>query len=295
MTTRVTDSRSNPNDQIAHAVEVINRSKDRLAVFEAIYFGKQKVKSVAEIAKATSLSPKRVLEEAKKLSSNEIVHQSRQDGGTVYEKDDFYSIQKKKILALVRNPRGLDKLPTKVRPHIRGNLPQVLQVRPKTFSVQQITIDDIDSFRKVRKVHQTGAEPEPMAEARFKRGVKRIIGEAAEFNDWGGERNDLCTTRIKFKGKRRGTAFAFKGKGLKRKLTPALMGKNGDQIQRLFSSPAEVFILQYWFQIEDSVREQMEMAAKIRSWTMCRTIYYCIIDGQDSVRLIKAYPKAFRG
>jgi len=72
------------------------------------------------------------------------------------------------------------------------------------------------------------------------------------------------------------------------------MGKNGDQIQRLFQTAADIFLLQYWSQIDDSVLEQMQMNAKLRSYADGKRIYYGIIDGQDSARLIQAYPKQFK-
>jgi hypothetical protein len=156
-------------------------------------------------------------------------------------------------------------------------------------------VDDIDSFSRVKKINSSLSTPIPMAENRFKNGIIRILKEPGKFKDWGGEKNDLCSTRLRFQGKRRPTAFAFKGKGLvKKKLTPNFMGKNGDQIQRLFQSPAEVFILQYWSQIDDSVVEQMQMAAKVKSYSDGKRIYYGVIDGQDSTRIIQAYPKAFQ-
>ena len=90
------------------------------------------------------------------------------------------------------------------------------------------------------------------------------------------------------------TAFAFKGKGTTGILTPKKMGKKGDQIQRLFKSAAQVFILQYWGQIDESVIEQMIAFAEAKSATEGSTIYYGVIDGDDSNRIIKAYPNAFR-
>ena len=84
------------------------------------------------------------------------------------------------------------------------------------------------------------------------RTVRRSIGETGSFTDWGGERNDLFTSKIHLKGKRRAVAFAFKGPGTSGALTPRKLGKNGDQIQRLFLSPAEVFVIQYHGQIECS-------------------------------------------
>ena len=234
----------------------------------------------------------RVLQEAKKLSSNGVVHQTKSGGETAYGRDDFYAIQKKKILSLVKHPKKLDSFPTKTRPRPLQPNVEIIQVKAQSVKVSQITVDEIDSFSKVSKIGPVAA-PVVMAEKTFKAGVMRILGEKGKFQDWGGERNDLCTTRFRFQGKRRAVAFAFKGKGLKKKLTPALMGKNGDQIQRLFQTPAEIFLLQYWSQIEESVLEQMQMAAKVKSYSDGKRIYYGIIDGQDSARLIQAYPREF--
>ena len=295
MIQNVSDSRSNPKDQIEHAVEVIGKSKHRQLVFEAIYFGSRKFKSVERIAKMTRLANKRVLEEAKKLSRNGIVHQRKLNGETVYDKDTFYAGQKSRILSLVRNPAKLDKLATKTRPLLRIPHIGIIKLAPKSISISEITVDDIDSFSKVRKLKNAVPAMTPIAENKFKKGVMKIIGENGKFKDWGGEKNDLCSTRLKLQGKRIATAFAFKGKGLqKKKLTPNFMGKNGDQIQRLFQSPAKVFILQYWSQVDSSVVAQMEMAAKVKSYHDGTKIYYGIIDGGDTHRLVTAYPKAFK-
>jgi hypothetical protein len=37
-----------------------------------------------------------------------------------------------------------------------------------------------------------------------------VIGEGYDFKDWGGERNDLYTNKLRFRGKRRSAAFALK-------------------------------------------------------------------------------------
>lgn len=94
-------------------------------------------------------------------------------------------------------------------------------------------------------------------------------------------------------GKRRPTAIALKGSGTKGKLVPAKMGKNGDQIQRLLVCPAEVFIVQYWGQVEQSVHELLESLTRLKSFYEDRELFYCVIDGQDSSRLIKAYKNEF--
>jgi len=67
--------------------------------------------------------------------------------------------------------------------------------------VAQITVDDIDSFSKVKRVNRSVSAPIPMAESRFKNGIIRILRQPGKFKDWGGEKNDLCSTRLRFQGK----------------------------------------------------------------------------------------------
>ncbi|HEV2173482.1 MAG TPA: hypothetical protein VGR71_07945, partial [Nitrospira sp.] len=123
--------------------------------------------------------------------------------------------------------------------------------------------------------------------------VAKLVGETGRFSDWGGEKGDLFTTRLMMGGKRFAAAFAFKGRGRSGELTPALLGKNGDQIQRLFTNEAEVFFVQYWDRIAESVLTRMSAAAIAKSYATGKRIYYGIIDGSDSSRLIAAYPSAF--
>lgn len=90
-------------------------------------------------------------------------------------------------------------------------------------------------------------------------------------------------------------AFALKGPGKKnKKLTSRDMGKNGDQIQRLQTSSTQVILVQYWQEIDQSVVDLMEQLAVAKSYAVGRPIYFGIIDGEDSARLIQAYPNAFK-
>ena len=116
----VTDARSNKNDQIKHAVEVIGRSADRLKVFKAIYQGKKAIKTVSDIARRTKLEKIRVLQEAGKLKGNSIVQAEKVGKETGYRKDPFYSANRARILQLVANPEKLKKLPTKTNPRPSG-------------------------------------------------------------------------------------------------------------------------------------------------------------------------------
>jgi hypothetical protein len=290
----VSDVRSSPADQIAHVVEVLGRARQRIAVFRAIYHGKRRVKTVNEIATATGLDRVRVLTEGKRLVNNQIVRQIRAAGMTAYEKDPFYSAQKAKILRLVSDPVAFASFPT--RAHPRAASIKVVRIRiPKPrIQIRTVTIDDIDSFRQVARIRVEPGQYTAISESRFKRGIARILGEGGQFRDWGGERNDLYTNKLRISGHRLPAAFAFKGPGTKGILTPRQMGKNGDQIQRLFKTAARVFLVQYWRQIAESVVEQMEEFAKAKSATEGSRVFFGVIDGDDSNRLLKAYPRAFR-
>jgi hypothetical protein len=71
------------------------------------------------------------------------------------------------------------------------------------------------------------------------------------------------------------------------------MGKNGDQIQRLYIEDADVFLLQYGGQTAPSVIQQMAAYAQNKSLATGRLIRYGTLDGGDSARLVAAYPTAF--
>src|SRR5690348_12108854 len=131
MITNVSDSRSNPSDQIAHAVKILGRSINRKKVFSVIYHGKAKQKSVKEIAKSAKLSVKQVLKEGKKLADNFIVTQVKSKEGTAYQKDSFYKSHKEKLLALVSNPRKFSQYPTKSTPKPIGSSVYVRWSVPK--------------------------------------------------------------------------------------------------------------------------------------------------------------------
>lgn len=293
----VSDLASNANENIAHAATIIGRSGDRRKVFNAIYTGKKKVKSVNDISKTTTLSNKRILEEGKKLEDNHLVTPTKINSRKAYEKIDFYHTHKKKILALVSSPDKLKKYPTKRNPASSARFREIVHINVHIPRSRQqarlLTVDEIESFSKVKAMSKNYSYKK-MPEARFKQGIAKILGEKGDFKDWGGENRDLASTRVMIHGKRRSAAFAFKGPGQSGKLTPGKMGRNGDQIQRLLKCPAEVFIVQYWRQIDDAVLDQLEKIAQLKSYQEEKEICYGIIDGVDSTRLIEAYPEEFR-
>ena len=287
----VSDSLSNVNEQIEAAARVLGRSKQCQSVFEAIYHGKKGTKYVQELADNLTYSRKQVLKQGKKLADHQIVEQVKIDGDTGYKKIPFFHQNKSKILLLASNAEKLDNYPTKRRPSPKTIV--TLRIDRSHAKASQITIDDMDSFAKVKRIKPAGALDSKISESRFKKAIQAILGEAGEFTDWGGEKNDLYTTRVKIAKKRHSIAFAFKGPGTKGKLVPAKLGKNGDQIQRLFQVNADIFIIQYWNQIDQSVIEQLEVFAIAKSVMTQKTIWYGVIDGIDSNRLYIAYRNKF--
>lgn len=292
MATQVADRSSNKNEQIVHAAEVIGRSKHRYAVFEAIYTGKTKTKSVLLLMDVLpKMSRKRILDAGKALADNDLVIQTKEDGATAYTKVEFMQRYRDKILSAAKNRKKREAIPTK-RSGARGAATVTLKVPKAKNLAVPVTIDDVESFKAVKKIPE-GLDYVKMAESKFKHGVAQILGEKGSFKDWGGESRDLSSTRLHLDGKRRRAAFAFKGPGKSGRLTPAKMGKNGDQIQRLARCPADVFFVQYWAEVDDSVMQQLEQLMTAKSFLESRKVWYGVIDGQDSVRLIQAYPKQF--
>ncbi len=289
--TRVSDARSNANEQIEHAVSTLGRSKHRRQVFEAVYYHKSRVKSADQIATMTGLPRIRVLQEANALAAKQIIGKVQEKGQLIaYEQDSFYQANKREILRLLDDHKKRDSYPTKRSPSttINMNLRKGLR-EPKAHF---ITIDDVASFADARNI--VPATPgRKLSEAEFKRGLQNIIGEQGTFMDWGGEQNDLFTTWIRIGGRRRRAAFALKGPGAKGKMTLRHLGKNADQILRLFRSPADVFFVQHHAEIDQMVIAEMQTHARELARNEGRSVWFGVIDGQDSKRLVMAYPNAF--
>jgi hypothetical protein len=121
--------------------------------------------------------------------------------------------------------------------------------------------------------------------------IEEILDVPFHKQDWGGEVNDLYTANVRFRGRQTPTAFMLKGSGLKaRTMEIADCGKNGDQLQRLVTSPAELFVVQYVGPIAEAVISDMD--GKIRAIRAeGKSAWFCIIDGQETARLLRAYRK----
>ena len=294
MPVNVSDFGGNRNETIENAAIAVGRGAVRQKVFNYIYKSKARFKPVSEIARATRLSNVRVLQEGAKLAANHVVERGKVGGETAYRKDSTLSHFKARILQIARNPKLAKKYPTKQRPHGTGGNTTVIRVRTSGPGPREITVDDVESFKLVRSVKfNPKLKLSKVPEAHIKEGLKGIIGETANFTDWGGEKNDLFTNKLRRNASRTTAAFALKGRATQGTLTPKKMGANGDQIGRLAGSPADVLFVVYHSKVDESVHEQLRVHALGKSMTG-RSVYYGVIDGNDLNRLYQAYRKQFK-
>ena len=288
----VSDFRANLNENLLHARDAIGRSKARRKVFEAVYRGGKRPKTVTEISQLTGLSKIRVLQAGGELRAKQIIAQLKINGETSYRKLDEYSVFRDKVLALIDDPRKAKRLPTKQRPLISEKTIRIT-IAGKQPKVREISIDDIDSFSRVRSVRKLDPllRLNSIPERTIKAGLQKIVGSTATFNDWGGEANDLYI-RLRINGKKVPSALALKGRGTQGALKPKQMGKSADQVGRLVSSPAHAFLVIYHSKIDESVVSQLKAFALAKAMAG-DTIFYGVIDGDDLNRLWQAYRNCF--
>lgn len=155
----------------------------------------------------------------------------------------------------------------------------------------EVHVDQIGSFSNVRDVPAPSLQDlellQPISEKRVKEAFAEIIGEPVIPKDWGGETSDLFSSHVQFEGERISAAFAFKGPSKFSEMTVAHLGKNGDQIERLFSEPVDLVVLQHCHQVHKSIRSIMRAFATQFSGIR----RFCIIDGFDTLRVLRAYRK----
>ncbi len=154
-------------------------------------------------------------------------------------------------------------------------------------------IDDFDQFAKVQdQPIPDDAEAAVMgkiSEKAFKICLAEILGESAT-KDWGGEMSDHFTAHLHLRGRRVTAAFLLKGPARYSPMTLNHLGKNNDQIFRLAQEPVEVLFVQHCHDITPPVRATLRAFAVQPS----RPRRYCLVDGRDSLRLLKAYDKLER-
>jgi hypothetical protein len=276
----VSDFRANLNETILFASRVIGKSAARRKVFEEIYRSKARYKTATEIARKTKLSNMRVLQEAGKLAGNRLVDKKKLDGETAYKGRSTFH-HKARILSIAAAELRM-ALTTAPSLHAQTSVTVRAHLRREAKELRSMT----ESFKLVRRVKHPipKLKLERMPEKDVKAALKRIIGETREFKDWGGEKNDLFTNKFRIGARRIAAAFALKGRATQGNLVPKKMGKNGDQLQRLFLSAAEAFFTVYHSRIDESVYEQMKALALAKA-AGGQSVFFGVIDGDDLNRL----------
>lgn len=155
----------------------------------------------------------------------------------------------------------------------------------------EIHVDSIDSFKLIKDQPQPHKNElnllKSISETDIKKAFAEIIDEQAVPNDWGGEKSDLFSTHVEFNNERISTAFLFKGPSAFHPMKAKDLGKNGDQIDRLFNEPATLLILQHCHIVTNPIRSQMRAyASQVGNLRL-----FCIINGYDTLRILRAYSK----
>jgi hypothetical protein len=179
-----------------------------------------------------------------------------------------------------------------VFPYIIGEQVEATGPLPQTFAANvRVHPQQIDAFERVATAPLPSdadiAAIASMPESLVKQAFSDIIGEPYVSKDWGGEKSDLQTNHLTIEGEPASAAFIFKGPSVPGPLHPGSMGKRGDQLVRAFDEPVDLIVVQHCNKIENTVVRLTEALA----YDPRRPRQYCIIDGAETARILKAYGK----
>ncbi|WP_122816024.1 hypothetical protein [Nocardioides pantholopis] len=146
----------------------------------------------------------------------------------------------------------------------------------------------VDQFEGVDFTRGENSDLELMrgvGEEAVKHWFAEIIGQSDVPKDWGGEQFDLWTRFLSVDGTPLRTAFAFKGPAAFHPMRIADLGKNGDQIQRLAESPADLLVVQHCHTITSRVEHMLRTYA-----TSPKNVRrYMLIDGYATAAILKHF------
>lgn len=153
----------------------------------------------------------------------------------------------------------------------------------------EILPEDIDQFSRMKGVKVEDAQEwlekmKVLPEAHTKKAFAHLLSEPTK-KDWGGETNDHFSSSVSIGGQRKTAAFLLKGPTAFREMTLDMCGKRADQIYRLVQSEADISVVQHSHTIGEAVRGTLRKMIVYPGWPR----KYCIIDGQATYRILKAY------
>jgi hypothetical protein len=199
---------------------------------------------------------------------------------------------------------GVDALYGRTRHKLSGYLSELQKILDSALDrytdlpeTPRLYIEGVDSFSAARDVNPEMVSPFlkggflDIAEDEVQIGIEQIITEPFHKKDWGGESSDLYSSQVQINGTRIATAFMLKGNGL-RKNTMEIRdcGKNGDQILRLFTSPALLYVVQFVGNVSEAIIADVEGKVNEQR-ARGKKAHYLIMNGLDTARLLFAYGK----
>lgn len=123
-------------------------------------------------------------------------------------------------------------------------------------------------------------------EETIKKLICNLLEETEVPSDWGGEESDVLSGNLIVRGQRQLGAFLLKGPARFHEMKPSDLGKNADQLYRLFNIPAQVYVIQHCHKIGAAVRKQAVALAFMQNITApCQV---CFIDGVTTAQLLHA-------
>ncbi len=157
------------------------------------------------------------------------------------------------------------------------------------YDYGEILPEDIAEFAPMKDVVVSSADEwmsvmENIPEEHVKKSIASLLKEPVK-SDWGGEENDHFSANVTVAGRRRTAAFLLKGPTRFQEMTPAMCGKNGDQIYRLAKTGADISVVQHAHLVGAAVRETLRSMVV----TPGRPRKFCVMDGQATYRLLKAH------
>jgi hypothetical protein len=159
-------------------------------------------------------------------------------------------------------------------------------VSPDPLYVWPNQVDQFSGVDFNSRLSKRDLEPlRSLPEVDVKQAFAGIIGEPDIPKDWGGEQFDLWTTNLRVDRNRMRAAIMFKGPSDFRPMTIAHLGKNGDQIDRLASTAADIMVVQHCHSITAPVHNMLRMYAE----NAARPRRYMLIDGYDTTRILRNF------
>ncbi len=208
----------------------------------------------------------------------------------------FVDISQKTILSVVAGIHRITDTEIECRPLIMGapsyehplNKNVAIDLTWQGWDWYEIFPEDITEFAKMKDVLSNSKAwlqiMKNLPEETIKQHFCEILGDSPK-KDWGGEFDDHFSASLHVGTRRITAAFLLKGPAQFREMTPDMLGKRADQIYRLASTPAELLIVQNSHHIGEAVRATLRAFAV----TPHNPRHYCLIDGKDTYRVLKAY------